>query len=136
MSNSFNSFFTNIGPSLATKIPPTNAHFSTYLHNSNAFSFFLTPTNAAEIIRVCDTLKTNTSPGFDDISSSVVKSMISLIAEPLAYIFNLSFLHGSVPPNLKVAKVVPIFKTGDNKEVGNYRPISIFPCFSKLLERL
>ena len=43
---------------------------------------------------------------------------------------------GSVPLNLKVAKVTPIFKSSDRQVIHNYRPISILPCFSQILERL
>ena len=43
---------------------------------------------------------------------------------------------GIFPDPLKIAKVNPVFKTGDLKEISNYRPISVLPCFSKLLERI
>ena len=66
----------------------------------------------------------------------MVKSVISFISHPLAYIFNLSLRTGSVPLNLKVAKVIPVFKAGDPQDIHNYRPTSVLPCFSKILERL
>ena len=37
---------------------------------------------------------------------------------------------------MKIAKVTPVFKGGDNTDLNNYRPISALPCFSKILERL
>ena len=58
------------------------------------------------------------------------------IIDPLLKIFNLSIATGVVPNDFKLAKVIPIFKTGDTQLVTNYRPISILPGFSKLLERL
>ncbi len=136
VANSFNSFFTNIGSSLANKIPSTDVHFSKYLHNPNSSSFFLTPTSPLEIIRIGKELKPSASCGFDGISSTLIKHALPFIAFLLAHIFNLSFSTGSVPLNLKVAKVIPIFKSGDVHTIGNYRPISILPCFSKILERL
>ena len=56
--------------------------------------------------------------------------------QPLLKIFNLSLSTGIVPNELKIAKVIPIFKTGNLQSFGNYRPISLLPCFSKVLERL
>ncbi len=58
----------------------------------------------------------------------------SSVAVPLTALLELET--GIVPQNLKVARVIPIFKTGDSKEFSNYRPISILPCISKILERL
>ena len=40
------------------------------------------------------------------------------------------------PDELKIARVTPIYKTGDENDFGNYRLISVLPCFSKMLERI
>ena len=50
-------------------------------------------------------------------------------------IINLSISHGVVPKEMKIRRVVPIFKSGDQTLFTTYRPISVLPCFSKLLER-
>ena len=136
IANTFNEYFTDIGSSLANKIPPTDTHFTDSLHNLNTSSFFLVPTTSQEIIKVGSTLKSGNSCGFDDISSTVVKYVLPIIAEPLSYIFNLSFLTATVPLSLKIAKIIPIYKNGEKHNTNNYRPISILPCFSKILERL
>ena len=56
--------------------------------------------------------------------------------EPLQYVFTLFFEKSIFPNDLKIAKITPIFKAGDNTELSNYRPISALPCFSKILERV
>ena len=48
---------------------------------------------------------------------------------------NHSFTAGIVPHQLKIAKVIPVFKSGDPNCVNKYRPISISPCFSKIFEK-
>ena len=76
------------------------------------------------------------SPGIDEISVNVVKK-VSTIIEPILYhIFNISLVSGKFPDALKIAEVTPIFKSGDTCDVGNYRPISVLPCFSRILERI
>ena len=37
---------------------------------------------------------------------------------------------------MKIGKVTPIYKAGDSSDLGNYRSISVLPCFSKILERI
>ena len=66
----------------------------------------------------------------------IIKTTVHQLAMPLAHIFKQSLLTGTVPDNMKIAKIVPIFKSGNKKMLSNYRPISIFPAFSKLLEKL
>ena len=51
-------------------------------------------------------------------------------------IFNLSLQKGCFPEDLKIVRVTPIYKADDVNEIGNYRPISVLPCFSKILERI
>jgi len=48
----------------------------------------------------------------------------------------MSLKHGTFPNYMKIARVTPVFKSGDNFLTSNYRPISILPCFSKILERV
>ena len=66
----------------------------------------------------------------------IIKKVIDNIVRPLTYICNLSFQKGIFPNNMKTAKVVPIFKNGDKHCIDNYRPVSLLPQFSKILEKL
>ena len=70
------------------------------------------------------------------MSSSVVNETSDILFTPLKYILNLSLQQGIFPENLKVAKVSPIYKKDKEFLLTNYRPISVLPCFSKLLERI
>ena len=64
------------------------------------------------------------------------KKIIHCIVEPLCHIFNLSLASAIYPQPFKLAKVIPVFKKGDPDKCNNYRPISILPCISKILERI
>ena len=54
----------------------------------------------------------------------------------MSFICNRSFTAGVFPNEIKVAKVIPLFKKGDNMCISNYRPVSLLSVFSKILERL
>ena len=74
-------------------------------------------------------LKINKRTGIDEISFNVIKNCFEELSD-------LSLQTGKYPDFLKIAKVIPEFKTGDLEEVSNYRPISVLPCFLKILERI
>ena len=58
-----------------------------------------------------------------------------MIAPILSVLYNACFKFGVVFSNLKIAKIIPIFKSGNKSQVTNYRPVSILSCFSKTLEK-
>ena len=80
-------------------------------------------------------LKINKSTGHD-ISYNVASKCFGELCTPLKHIFDLSFENGIFPNNLKIATVTPVYKSGENSSLSNYRPISVLPCFSKMLERI
>ena len=67
---------------------------------------------------------------------SPIKETIDLLAAPLSHICNLSFERCIFPDKLKIAKILPVFKSDDPSLFSNYRPISILPCLSKVFEKL
>ena len=66
----------------------------------------------------------------------MMKNIKESIKTPLTHICNKSFISGLFPFEMKIANVVPIFKSGDDMVFSNYRPVSVLPVFSKSLERL
>lgn len=70
------------------------------------------------------------------MNMELIKQIIDVIIEPFTYICNLSFTSGIFPDCMKIAKVIPLFKKGNKSEFSNYRPISLLPQFSKILEKL
>ena len=133
----FNSFFVHVGEKLASKIPPpSNVTFHTFLKNMSTNTFFLHPVSTNEIENLISVLDVRKATGWDNIPSTLVQVANSYISTPLCYIFNLSFTTGQFPDLMKVARVLPLYKKGNVNGIGNYRPISILPVLSKLLEKI
>ena len=138
--NKFNDYFVNIGSTLAVQIPTSGPSFKRYLLKANTESIFLTPTDEQEIRKIILDTR-NSAPGHDEITSKVIiditsKPIIDILTTPLTYITNLSFTEGVFPSELKIAQVLPLYKSNDTMLFNNYRPISLLPYFSKLFERL
>ena len=132
----FNEFFTNVGPTLASKIPKVENDPLSYLSGDYRNSFYLTPVTEPEILKMIANENRDKACGHDEISVNIVKSVARNISYPLCKIFNASFSDGRVPSSMKIAKVIPIFKAGEKSNFTNYRPVSVLPFFSKLLEKL
>lgn len=140
--NMCNAYFASIGETFANeilvKLNYTQNQLAQNVNTSNSpsSSFFLEPTDREEVNSIICGLKPNTAPGPDGISVQFIKILKNLIAEPLAAIINTSLTTGIVPDDWKFAAVVPIHKGGDTDSPNNFRPISLLPVFSKILERV
>ena len=136
IADSFNEYFVNVGATLAAKIQTVSTLHTNFMPKSNVNSFYLLPTDTAEITSICKNLKDKNSAGCEGIVGKYAKLSINNISKPLCDIINCSFQTGIVPSEIKIAKIVPIYKTGAKDLFSNYRPISILPFFSKLFEKL
>jgi len=116
-------------------VPLSQHSFSHYLKNTPPKSIFLDTLTPADVIDVASKIKSKRRLDHNNISSNLMKASIQNTAVPLTHIKNLSLATEVVPQNMKIAKVIPIFKSGDRTLFTNYRPISILPVYSKILER-
>ena len=136
IANKFNKYFVDIGPSLAKKIPNPSISFESFLKRVNT----TLPSQSLSIKELKDnflfSLKTNKSPGADEINFNVIKHCFGELCGPLKYLFDLSLQSGVFPGLMIIAIVLPVFKTGNTADINNYPPVSVFPCFSKILERV
>ena len=136
IADQFNNFFVNVGPKLASDIQNSGKNYHEYLHERVPSSMFMNPIDEMEMVKIINKLKPNKSAGHDNIGNFIIKKVACEIVNPLTNIFNLSLSTGIVPKETKRAKVVPIYKKSDPDVFSNYRPVSLLPCFSKILERL
>ena len=81
-------------------------------------------------------LKNKTSSGHDDINNTLAKKLVNSISVPLCIIYNKSINECKLPSSLKIAQVVPLYKGKSKELITNYRPISLLPVFSKIIEKL
>ncbi len=80
-------------------------------------------------------LKRNKATGVDEPPPGMLKDIREYIADPLCYILNLSVETATVPSKLKIARLIPIHKSGSRKLPENFRTISVLPVLSTLLEK-
>ena len=132
----FNKYFCSIGEKLAENFENTNDNHKNYLRNKVENSFFFHEINESELDKEIENLDSKKSSGFDEISVKFLKICKSIILKPLVLIFNQSILTGQYPNNLKIAKVIPLFKKGEKAVMSNYRPISLLSVINKLFEKL
>jgi hypothetical protein len=137
ISEHFNSFFANIGSHQASKIPYTNPDtFKNYLKSPTPLRFHFKCVNPDEILKIISRLKPKTSCGDDGLSLKILKVIKTPISKAMSVIINQSFKTGIFPTSLKLAKVIPLFKKLDPSMFDNYRPISLLPSLSKIIEKV
>ena len=129
--NEFNEFFTTIGSKLSSTISCNVSPMSYVDITEHSIYMYATTQEVKQIIK---SLK-NSSPGWDEIPVFLLKLCANYYVQPLTYIINKSIENGIFPNELKLARVVPIFKSGDPSSICNYRLISVLSFFSKIFER-
>ena len=137
VAETFNEYFTTIAEKLQNKIKHVPKHFSSFLQNSNPHNFFIMPTNVTQVINRINDLNSSKSLGPYSTPTDIFHLIKLNVAEPLTEIINLSFEEGVYIDQLKIAKVVAIFKEkGCNMDCTNYRPISLLSNINKIIEKL
>ncbi|XP_039301176.1 uncharacterized protein LOC120356318 [Nilaparvata lugens] len=99
-------------------------------------AFSLRPVSCEEVLEIVGELKSSNSRDFFGMSVNLIKSVIMQILIPLNSCLNACITEGVFPTVLKIAKTIPVHKKGSFDMAGNFRPISILPVFSKILESI
>jgi exonuclease III len=133
IAKSFNTFFSNIGSTLAAKFPSGLRIQNPYPDFKETFQF--KPISVEFTTKQLAHLQTSKSTGLDNLNARLLKDAANGVAVPLTQIMNASLKKGTVPSSWKKARVTPIFKADSPLSPSNYRPISILPVCMKIFER-
>ena len=133
IADSFNQYFADIPYTVQNTLGNTQ---SNYLHlvKHNTNSFFFHPTNHSEVSKIISKLKNGDN--IKDIPVKVLKLASSQLGSVIAKLFNQNVDLSTFPEILKIAKIRPVFKSGNKSDISNYRPISILPVLDKIFEKL
>ena len=138
MANILNQYFINVGSNVDKSIPRTKKsplHVS-YLKGRKPESLFLAPVTSEEIEIIIYSLDKNKSTGIYSILVFLLKVLCTHISCSLAALINQSFKHGRFRNKLMLGKVNPVHKKDSTDNPSNYRPISVWSTFSKIIEKL
>ena len=141
IANSFCEYFSTIARNLKSKSiflrdfvwsNPAEEYLPNQVTESQ---FTLKAVKESEILKELKNLKRKKASGLDNFPPGLFKDAAHVLTKPLTFIINFSLKTGVVPSEWKVAKVIPLYKSGSLAEIDNYRPISILPTLSKILEK-
>ena len=129
LANSFNDYFVS-----CTRCDDSSYKNYKPVISPQSNSFLCHEIISEDIQRCITKLNSNVSPGYDNINGNILKILTYSHTHYIASLFNNLLNSGIFPDSLKISIVLPIFKKGDPENLGNYRPISVLPLFSKIFE--
>ena len=136
VSEGFNEYFSTIGSKLEENIPAPNCSPLEFLSKPSYEDInILMTTNSTEVRSIIKSLNP-VGGGIDKISTEILLLTYQSILHHLTFFFNLCLSNAVFPDLLKVAIIKPIYKAGHKYCFSNYRPISLLPIFSKILEKI
>ena len=131
----FSLYFSSLATNLRDNLPISNVDPLSYLPSRLSSSMYLFPVSIEEVRKLIKNVK-NTKGNIHNIPVTILKEINYYIAPTICKIINLCYRTGKFPVCLKRATIIPIFKNGNPNLLKNYRPISLLPVFSKILEKV
>ena len=129
----FNNFFTSIAAS-NIELDHSSSPLQ-YLKNRPTSSFKFHEITSNDILKITEELSGKQSSGHDNLSTALLKQIINIILPEVTLIFNQMVVSSIFPNDLKIAKVIPIYKKENPQLLNNYRPIALLPAISKIFEK-
>ena len=135
--HTFNSYFVNIATNLVKETYPqenNDESFKKYMPNNRNSVLDNITIEDDDVKYIINHLNNSKYKYF---SPRILKLVCNQISPLLTHLFNKCVNDGYFPDELKIAKVIPLYKNkGEIKDISNYRPISMLPVFSKIFEKL
>lgn len=133
----FNNYFVQMGDSTLRQIDVSDEDPRNLLENiglSPVNSFYVGPVDKREVENIIQNMRKKRTKDIYGLSTALLKDIVVEIAEPLSIAVNYCIEEGVFPKEMKLARVAPVYKKGDKTKEENYRPISVLPVFSKVME--
>lgn len=110
---------------------------SNFVHMPQCDSiFYFPPVTQENIIRAIDKLKNKKSEDRNGLSNFFVKTFKRELAPIFTHLVNSFIVDNKLPESLKTVRIVPLFKSGDLKDMNNYRPLAMVSPISKVYEQI
>lgn len=138
VANHFGQFYSQVGSSVQESVRCDRENFLSEEFvdsRGDTVEFQFEKCTSDEVIKIVKNIKSN-SAGIDGVNLRTFKAVLMYILPCILHIINLSMETGTFPEALKQAKVIPLYKGGARSDAGNWRPISILPLLSKILEKV
>ena len=136
VANTFNKYFINVADNLTKDLGESDANIHDYLKNPNRNTFFTSPTTQEEVLEILLELDPNKATDIYKISPKYAIDSRFFLSDVLGKLFNKSVEENKFPEYLKLGEVALVHKGKSKMDHVNYRPISILPIFSKVVEKL
>ena len=136
MIDAINDYFLLIPFKTVETIPLSFKSPLSYLPNFGELEFRLSTVPVSDVISILSSLDSGKATGSDELPLRFLKACPAVMGRLVATIINQSISTCTFPDSWKRAVVTPVQKSKDNNDLTNFRPISVLPVFSKILERV
>ena len=135
IANAFNEYFCSIGRIISNSLDSVQISSPRTGITTPVNSFYFHEPSVFDVGKAINSLK-NKSSHISTYPVKVLKYLEPILSPILATILKKSFQQGFFPIFLKIARVIPLHKTGSRSDVSNFRPISILSPISKIFEKI
>ena len=138
----FKNYYSTLADNLLKKLPtPPNKYtfnsiIQCYRHFIQADAFHLTYTTKMDIEKILRGTNVRKAVGINDLSGCFLEDGSRVLSKPISELCHPSIKLGRFPDSCNIAKLKSLFKKGSKTNPSNYRPISLLPLISKIIEKL